>query len=311
MGKLRLAHGTRPDRADELSSTALPPLPGELIGCNLQKSANVWNMINIMMKITGISERFWAWLREAPHRLLALDYDGTLAPFHVEPAKAVPLDGIGEVLDSLLELPDHTLAIVSGRPVREVSHLLGGLPLTYFGSHGYEWLKPSGELVVRQLSSLQKSGLEKAGQIARRLGYVSALEFKAASIALHTRPMRSYAATRAENLTFEEWSTMATEHDLECRRFNGGVEIRCVGIHKGDALLELIEQVPTRTITVYIGDDETDEDAFRVLRDHGVGIKVGPSVDGTAAEMSLADCAAVRSFLQTWQHCMTTGDAAG
>jgi trehalose-6-phosphatase len=75
--------------------------------------------------------------------------------------------------------------------------------------------------------------------------------------------------------------------------------------------MELIEQVPVGTLTVYIGDDETDEDAFRVLGDRGVGIKVGPSVDGTAAGMSLADCAAVRSFLQTWQHGMTTGDAAG
>ncbi len=285
-----------------------PCLAGRLaLECNQTRQPG--KTTNIMMKITGISEKFWLRLLEAPHRLLALDYDGTLAPFHVDPAKAVPLSGIREVLGSLVELPDHTVAIVSGRPVHEVSRLLGGLPVTCFGSHGYERLKPEGELVVRQLSKLQKGGLEKAAQMARRLGYVTALELKAASIALHTRPMRSYAAARAESLTFEQWSSMATEYDLECRRFNGGVEIRCLGIHKGDVILELMEQVPDGTLTVYIGDDETDEDAFRAIKDRGLGIKVGSRADGTAAEMFLADCAAVRSFLQTWHHWMTTAGA--
>lgn len=262
------------------------------------------------MPLSELPKAFWSRLCDAPHRLLALDYDGTLAPFHVDPGKAIPFPGIQDVLRDLAALPHDTVAIISGRPVKEVFLLLGELPVTYIGSHGFEWLNPRGELSVKQPSGVQKAGLESASDLARALGYASALEYKIASVALHTRPMHADAAVHAETVCFERWSEVASEHDLECRRFNGGVEIRSLGRHKGDALLELIGGVPSGAFVVYVGDDDTDEDAFRAVKAHGVGIKVGPAPNGTAAELFLADCPAVRSFLQTWHNLVAAGKYA-
>jgi trehalose-phosphatase len=84
------------------------------------------------------------------------------------------------------------------------------------------------------------------------------------------------------------------------RRFLGGVELRVLGIDKGTALLELLGDAPDGTFCVYIGDDETDEDALAVIRDLGVGIKVGNTGHPTHARGRLPDPHAVRSFLEAW-----------
>lgn len=265
-------------------------------------------------KITNghdLSLEFWSSLENAPHRLLALDYDGTLAPFHLDPSKAFPVAGVKMVLQNLTTLPHDSVAIISGRPVQELSRLLGRLEATYVGSHGFERLSPLGELAVKQPTVIQRRGLERAYDWASVLGFRTALETKVASLALHTRPMNPDAATRSEALCLEQWTAIAAEHELECRRFNGGVEIRSLGRHKGNALLDLISEAPVGTFAVYVGDDDTDEDAFKAVKAHGVGIKVGPAPNGTLADWSLADCSAVKTFLSTWYDLVTADHQRG
>jgi hypothetical protein len=55
-----------------------------------------------------------------------------------------------------------------------------------------------------------------------------------------------------------------------------------------------------QVFTVYIGDDETDEDAFRVMDGRGVGIRVCRSGNGTLAHGTLRDIHEVKSFLREW-----------
>lgn len=85
---------------------------------------------------------FFETLRGAPQRILMLDYDGTLAPFQLDHARAVPYPGVTEILDAIMEDPRTRLVIVSGRWTRD---LLPLLPLRrrpeIFGSHGIEQLK--------------------------------------------------------------------------------------------------------------------------------------------------------------------------
>jgi trehalose 6-phosphate phosphatase len=243
---------------------------------------------------------FWSRLRSAPERFLALDYDGTLAPFHVNRMKAHPLPGVTALLKTLGERKDTTVVIVSGRPVAQIQELIGNLGITLVGSHGYERLLPGGRLVVTSPRAEQTAGLNKAEEIAVLRGLGQHLERKIASLALHTRGIPKNAALRMESETGEEWSRLAARHKLECRGFNGGVEIRCLGRHKGDALRELLFDHSENTFAVYIGDDETDEDAFMVLKNRGIALKVGGSTSSTAATGFLADCKAVRDFLATW-----------
>jgi trehalose 6-phosphate phosphatase len=243
---------------------------------------------------------FWRRLRLSGRRFLALDYDGTLAPFHPDPMQAFPLPGIPELLKKLSERSDTTLAIVSGRPLREILELLGDLTVVVVGSHGRELRKIDGSLTAIEPTDKQREGLEAALHLAIQEGFEQHLEKKIGSIALHTRPLSPQRAAEIEKTAFAKWSALAQHYDLECMDFNGGVEVRCTGLNKGDVLAKLLDLQPLGTFSVYIGDDITDEDGFREIKGRGIGIRVGEPTTATSATGFLASCEAVRDFLRAW-----------
>lgn len=251
--------------------------------------------------VVGHIPDFWERLAASGSQFLGLDYDGTLAPFHVDPLQARPLPGVLELLEAILQDPLTTLAIVSGRPAAEVLTLLENLPATVIGSHGFE-LRHAGkaEWDIRKPTANQQAGLVKAKKTAIECGYEHKLEQKIASLALHTRGLPVAQASGMERMMLARWASIAALHHLERRRFNGGVEIRCRGRHKGSALTDLLQRQAEGVFAVYVGDDETDEDAFRAVQETGVGIRVGPPAPSTAARGVLKDCRAVKDFLETW-----------
>lgn len=250
------------------------------------------------IQITNVPD-FWPRLCASKSSLLALDYDGTLAPFHIDPMAAYPLPGISNALKAVGRSRNTTVGIISGRPVNEVLALLGELGITIIGSHGFECMRPDGNVAVKSPGPKQLMGLEKAEEMGR-LALGGRIETKVASVALHTRGMPPEEAARIESRAFHEWGLLALFYELECRRFNGGIELRATGRHKGNAFLDLLGEMPEQTFAVYIGDDETDEDAFRVVQRYGVGIKVGEPIGATAAMGFLPDCQAVKTFIETW-----------
>lgn len=252
--------------------------------------------------VVGNVPDFWDRLAASASRFLGLDYDGTLAPFHVDPLQARPLPGVVELLEAILRDPHTTLAVISGRPVAEVLRLLGNLPATIIGSHGFELRREGYDgWDIRKPTADQQAGLAKAGEAAVNGGYGHKLEQKVASLALHTRGLPAGKASLMEEEALAWWTPIASLHNLECRRFNGGVEIRCRGWHKGSALTDLLQRQAEGVFAVYVGDDETDEDAFRAVQEKGVGIRVGPPSLSTAAQGVLEDCRAVRDFLEAWR----------
>jgi trehalose-phosphatase len=243
---------------------------------------------------------FWELFKQNKPRFLGLDYDGTLAPFHVDPMKARPLPGVTDLVSRLAADDQTRVAIISGRPVVEVMALLGNPRVTIIGSHGFELWPVDGVRVVRQPQPNQQEGLETIRQWIEQQPFQHKLERKVASLAVHTRGLDPVEAVTIEEHVAGTWSEQVVLFDLECRRFNGGVEIRCAGWDKGAALTELLSMQPENVWPVYVGDDDTDEDAFTVLRGRGVGIKVGDASWPTAALGFLPDCQAVVNFLRTW-----------
>ena len=73
---------------------------------------------------------FWELVHTAGNRFLGLDYDGTLAPFTIDPMHAKPLPGIADQLRNLATEGRTQIAIISGRPVAEIMTLLDNPPVT-------------------------------------------------------------------------------------------------------------------------------------------------------------------------------------
>ena len=201
------------------------------------------------VEVTAIPD-FWDQVQRAEHLFLGLDYDGTLAPFAVDPMQARPLPGALELIRDLAADGRTHVAIISGRPVAEVLALLDNPPVTVIGSHGFEYCPVGGDCVVRQPSAAQARGLLEVRTSLLARNYAHKIEIKVASVALHTRGLDPALALAMEEEVGGEWAARAADFGLECRRFNGGVEIRCAGRDKGTALLELLGHQPTGVMPV-------------------------------------------------------------
>ena len=118
--------------------------------------------------IRGVPD-FWERVRRAPHRLLALDYDGTLAPFRAERALATPLNGVKEILRDIRDQRNTELAILSGRPARQVRDLIGAeLRVPIYGVHGWELIHPDGTEDSRPVSHCSPTGSHRPSRWRRR-----------------------------------------------------------------------------------------------------------------------------------------------
>jgi trehalose-phosphatase len=247
----------------------------------------------------GIPERFWGRAAAAAARLLVLDYDGTLAPLGVDRAEARPLPASLEALRSIAGSGE-PLAVVSGRPVLDLARLLGDLPAVLVGEHGWEERRPGGPVVRHPLAGAARSGLESAARAAAAAGWEPFLERKRTALMLHTRGMPAGRAAEAARACREAWRGPAEAGGLRLAEVNGGIEIRAAGRDKGTAVASLAGEAPPGAFMVYVGDDETDEDAFAAVRGRGFGVRVGPPGATSLAEGRLASCEEVSAFLAAW-----------
>jgi trehalose-phosphatase len=222
-------------------------------------------------------------LARIPLLLVACDYDGTLAPIVEDPAAAAPLPEAVAALRSLATLPQTTVAVVSGRALRDLA-ALSRLPseVHLVGSHGSEFdvgfvarLEPElVELRGRLLSELER--LAKGHPGVR-------LEAKPASVAVHTRtasPAVTESMLDAVRSGPVQWSGIHTGEGKEV------IELSVLATHKGTAIDELRRQVSAGGV-LFLGDDVTDENAFKSLSGKDLGIKVGPGE--SAAHYRVAD----------------------
>lgn len=216
---------------------------------------------------------FWASLEGRPV-ILIMDYDGTLAPFVPHPPDARPYPGVSERLDRLAKRGVR-LVFVTGRDCRQLPEMLGlAAPPEVWGSHGGEHLEADGRVTPLVLSTEQQQGIEQARSWADSAGYGRAVEMKPGGVAFHVRglpeELRESVLRRART-TLEG---VANAHGLILRGFDGGLELRSPDVHKGLAVRQVQDESTQDAALFFLGDDDTDEDAFAALDGRGTGILV-------------------------------------
>ena len=223
-----------------------------------------------------------AQIARVPQLLVACDYDGTLAPIVVDPTTAVPLPEAVAAVRSLAALPQTSVAVVSGRALRDLA-ILSRLPaeVHLIGSHGSEFdlgfvydLRP-------ELVDLLNRVLEDLRALTARPGV--RLEIKPASVAVHTRGAAPDVAAEVVRAVCSGPAMMPGVYVTEGDQV---VELAVVHTDKGLAINSL-RQVLAASAVLFLGDAVTDENAFRELRGPDVGVKVGPGE--TRAAFRVAD----------------------
>lgn len=247
-------------------------------------------------------------LRELRERLggspliLMLDVDGTLAPIASRPEEAaVPAETRRVIAALAARGPAVKVALVSGRVASDARRMVGVANLWVVGNHGAETIGPDGEAIVdSRVLPFRQAIAAAARQLTAKAAPVPGVlvENKVWSLAVHWRQADQGIVARLRALVDE----VAQRHGLTVRDGKSVYELRPpVNVHKGTAVLALAQSLgalaPGASL-MYVGDDVTDEDAFRILRaqlPHAVTAHVG---DGpTAAEYSLPNPEAVRELL--------------
>lgn len=232
--------------------------------------------------------------------LVALDFDGVLAPLRDDPTASRPLPEAAAALARLADL-GVPLAVVSGRALDNLAprvaaprgtHLVGGhgAERGHVGPDGYERepfvLPPEAAATLAALDA----DLERlvAGTTAR-------IERKPSSVVLHTRTATREDAARLTPAAVE----LGHRAGADVLEGKDVVELSVLDVSKGRALRDLRAETGVRTV-LYVGDDVTDERAFAALEPHDVTVKVGPGA--TAARFRVPDPAAVAHLLRTLAH---------
>jgi trehalose-phosphatase len=212
--------------------------------------------------------------------LVALDFDGTLAPIVDDPDTAAALPHALDAVRELTDLPDTSVAVVSGRSLGRLRALLGPAgSVALVGSHGAEVLAPDDGGTADGLGPGEKELLARLHDavtaiVAAHPG--TALEEKPAAVVLHTRRAdraTALAATGAALLGPARWDGV---HILTGKEV---VELAVIDLSKGAALRRLRADLGLeRGGVLYAGDDTTDELAFAALDDDAgdLTVKVGP-----------------------------------
>ena len=229
---------------------------------------------------------------------LFLDYDGTLVGIRKSPELARLRSGRRAILVRLARLVE--VIIVSGRPLEEVRRLVGVTGLVYVGNHGLEiagdgrvWVHPlaarRARAVTRAAAAIRAGTSGMPGVLVEDKGLTASVHYRAAKRLLH-KPVRAIV----------EDEIRRSRGALVLREGKMVLEIRPrLEWDKGQSVLRLL-RAPRRRAKgpwpVYIGDDLTDEDAFRALGKRGLTVHVGRRVD-TLARYRLDGVDQVWTFL--------------
>jgi trehalose-phosphatase len=256
----------------------------------------------------GKLEEFFLAFAGGERPLLLLDYDGTLAPFRVDRFQARPWAGVPQLLARIQRQGRTRMAVITGRPSREIGPLLGlgppliDSPVEVWGLHGAERLYPDGRRELEQVSPVVRQKLEELRERLKRDSLGGLFEDKPNAAVMHWRGHSPRTAKLIERRTRQLFEPLARLDGLSILEFEAGLELRA-GRDKGRAVEEiLLESGPGRPIA-YLGDDLTDEAAFRAVNGAEaphLSVLVRRESRETSADVWLRPPEELRSFLEQW-----------
>jgi trehalose 6-phosphate phosphatase len=230
--------------------------------------------------------------RSADRVLVLADYDGTLTPIVSRPEDAVLSEDMRDRLILLASVPKITVGVISGRELSDVESLVSIGGLYYAGNHGLEMDGPEFGYVNPEAERAKPLFRELAEKLAGALGGIEGivLQDKDFSLSVHYRLVAPEQEEKVARIVKELTGPLVAAGKV--RVFGGKKvwEVRPpVDWNKGRAVMTIREEVArvfsaTHVLTVFLGDDVTDEDAFNVVvPPDGWSVYVGAPPPATAA----------------------------
>jgi len=234
--------------------------------------------------------------------LVALDFDGTLAPLEDEPMRARALPDAAAAVAALAGLPDTPVAYVSGRSLhdlREIAEHSDDSPVYLAGSHGAEfWAPGQGALPTDDDDAAHALRDELRDAMTAEVGDLEGVwvEPKTFGFGIHTRVASPEDAQYARDAA----DRLVSEHAPHWRRRTGHNIVEYSFRHEGkDSALAALRARLGATVVLFAGDDVTDEDALASLGPGDLGIRVGDGQTAASVRVgSIQELAEALSLLE-------------
>ena len=240
-------------------------------------------------------------LSAAKESVLLVDYDGTLAPFQTVRDRAYPYPDVEPILESIVRCGKTRVIVVTGRPIRELQTLFrSSNNLEVWGTHGMEHMLVDGTYQQTAIDPGVAAILTQAEKWLIAADLASLAETKPGGIAVHWRGLPDAEIERVQTRVREGWAPFAQRPGIKLFNFEAGLELRVAHPDKGDAVAAILENLNSQAPIAFLGDDLTDEDAFRVLASRGLSVLVRPEYRETRANIWLKPPHELIGFLELW-----------
>jgi len=241
-------------------------------------------------------QKIMADFMKANKRCILLDYDGTLAPYQKLPSMAAPSEELVELLQQLTSDPSNEIVIISGRDVNTLEKWLGKLPLNMIAEHGACIKFRKGEWKEQiSINTEWKEQIRPLMQLFVDRCAGSFVEEKKSTLAWHYRNTNQELGFMRSRELRNALLQLTANTALQVVDGNKVLEVRMVGVDKGVAALSMLASIDADFI-LCIGDDATDEDMFKVMRDKAYTIKIGRA--NTSAQYTILSQKEVYPFLR-------------
>jgi len=244
-------------------------------------------------------------IKKSPQVFLFFDYDGTLTPIVSTPEKAKFPKRAKNLVKRLKTHPKFTIAIISGRSLKDVKRMVGLKGVVYAGNHGLE-IKGKGVKFLKPVAADAFKPLMKEISVAlcKALGYIDGarVEDKGATLSVHYRLVKEKDISLVKNRFERVVTPFVRSKKVRLSSGKKVLEVRPnLDWHKGKAVLMLLKG-KKKTLPLYLGDDVTDIDAFRAIKGKGISIFVGSPKKRTSADYFLKDPKDVERFIEKLLH---------
>ncbi len=233
------------------------------------------NKLNAKELNLKLQKKLLTQYKAANRRLLLFDYDGTLTPFYPAPQLAKPSEKLYKIFKILTEDKKNHLVVISGRERKTLDEWFSLLRMGLVAEHGL-WIKDIGEgwRLTKDVAPAWRDEIIQILRIYSSRVPGAFIEEKEFSVAWHYRNAEEEHGSLIAREMIDEILHFTANVDLQVLQGNRVIEIRPSGVHKGTASMHFISR-DNYDFILAIGDDETDEDMFKVLPEFACSIRVG------------------------------------
>ena len=244
--------------------------------------------------------RFGNKIKQYPRIALFLDFDGTLVTIQKNPSRCILSGEMKEQLKSLADSGRIYITILSGRSLPDIKRMAGIRNICYGGNHGLV-ISGSDMTYVHPKALSAKPFIDKAVRmLSNEIAGIDGawIERKRFTASLHYRSVRRGDVLSVKKAFYKIIAEFSGDRRLAVIKGKMVLELAPdASWNKGSAALWILRNLKGKYLPVYVGDDWTDENAFRALSKMGITIRVGKSAK-TAASYYLKSQREVSEFFK-------------